>query len=92
MTREEELEQGIRDYCNSAELELDGWPTNERFEKLKALIEPEQQLSAEVCQAIGWAYADCCMILDGGGDPRQTEMSDVLRRAGKDLGRGNDDS
>lgn len=35
--------------------------------------------------AIGWAYADCCVTLDNGGDPRQTEMSAVLARAKVDL-------
>jgi hypothetical protein len=35
--------------------------------------------------AIGWAYADCCVTLDEGGDPRQTEMTSVLERAKKDL-------
>ncbi|PHR58767.1 MAG: hypothetical protein COA47_10195 [Robiginitomaculum sp.] len=37
-------------------------------------------------EAIGWAYADCCVTLDKGGDPRQTVMPDVLVRATKDLG------
>lgn len=36
-------------------------------------------------EAIGWAYADCCATLDSGGDPRKTEMSDVLSRASNDL-------
>lgn len=36
-------------------------------------------------EAIGWAYADCCLTLDNGGDPRQTEMSDVWARARIDL-------
>jgi len=36
-------------------------------------------------EAIGWAYADCCTTLDSGGDPRQTEMSGVLKRARIDL-------
>lgn len=35
--------------------------------------------------SIGWAYADCCAGLDLGKDPRQTEMSDALKRAKIDL-------
>ena len=36
-------------------------------------------------EAIGWAYADCCSDLDKGLDPRKTEISDVIKRAEKDL-------
>lgn len=39
----------------------------------------------KVIEAIGWAYADCCTTLDKGGDPRQTDMADVIERATKDL-------
>jgi len=44
-----------------------------------------KQVEAARCEAIGWAYADCCATLDSGGDPRQTEMSGVLARARIDL-------
>jgi len=44
-----------------------------------------QRLKDKAIEAIGWAYADCCVTLDNGGDPRKTEMSDVLRRAQEDL-------
>jgi len=37
-------------------------------------------------EAIGWAYTDCCSTLDAGGDPRKTNMADVIKRAEKDLG------
>ncbi len=43
------------------------------------------ELEKKWIEAIGWAYADCCTTLDAGGDPRQTEMSDVLHRATIDL-------
>ena len=36
-------------------------------------------------EAIGWAYADCCVTLDKGDDPRNTLMPDVIKRAEKDL-------
>lgn len=36
-------------------------------------------------EAIGWAYADCCVTLDSGGDPRKTDMAGVLPRAIIDL-------
>ena len=36
-------------------------------------------------EAIGWAYADCCVTLDNGKDPRLTDMGDVLKRAIEDL-------
>lgn len=47
--------------------------------------EENTNATAIAAQAIGWAYADCCVTLDNGGDPRQTEMSGVLDRAMKDL-------
>ena len=43
------------------------------------------KLTTEAIEAIGWAYADCCTTLDAGKDPRQTEMSSVLKRAEIDL-------
>ena len=36
-------------------------------------------------KAIGWAYVDCCVTLDKGGDPRETDMATVLPRATNDL-------
>jgi len=42
-------------------------------------------MTDKVIEAIGWAYADCCADLDKGKDPRKTDMSDVLKRAIKDL-------
>lgn len=50
-----------------------------------AMQERIAALEVKWVQAIGWAYADCCTTLDAGGDPRQTEMPDVLRRATIDL-------
>lgn len=38
-----------------------------------------------VAMAIGWAYADCCVALDEGRDPREHEMPEVLQRALSDL-------
>lgn len=49
------------------------------YEKLEDLIREAR------VEAIGWAYADCCVTLDKGKDPRQTDMSDVLERSYKDL-------
>ncbi len=46
-------------------------------------VEEEKRL--RIMQGIGWAYADCCHTLDGGNDPRKTDMADVQERALKDL-------
>ena len=43
------------------------------------------RLTKEVIEAIGWAYADCFLTLDKGGDPRETDMGDVFEKATKDL-------
>jgi hypothetical protein len=56
--------------------------------ELVAMHERIAELESKWTEAIGWAYADCCATLDAGGDPRQTEMSDVLLRATIDLGEG----
>ena len=45
-----------------------------------------KQVESARSMAISWAYADCCITLDKGGDPRKlTDMDDVLRRADIDL-------
>jgi len=36
-------------------------------------------------EAIGWCHADACTTLDEGGDPRKTNVPDMLKRAEKDL-------
>jgi len=36
-------------------------------------------------EAIGWAYADACAVLNSGRDPRLQESLDLLERAKKDL-------
>lgn len=37
-------------------------------------------------EGVGWAYADCCVALDKGEDPREKDMAEVLHRANIDLG------
>ena len=44
-----------------------------------------QKIEIAGFEAIGWAYADCCIDLDKGKDPRKTEMSDVIERYKKDI-------
>jgi len=51
-----------------------------------AKLPNERTKKYEVLEGIGWAYADCCVTLDEGNDPRQTDMGDVISRAEKDLG------
>ena len=36
-------------------------------------------------EAVGWSYADCCIYLDAGVDPRLVDMSTVLPRLEYDL-------
>jgi len=36
-------------------------------------------------EAIGWSHAEACVTLDNGGDPRLTEVPDILTRAMTDL-------
>jgi hypothetical protein len=44
-----------------------------------------QEYKDKIIEAIGWAYADCCVSLDKGEDPRKNNMPEVLERAKKDL-------
>ncbi len=48
-------------------------------------MKKEKKCSDSAYEAIGWAYADCCVTLDKGKDPRKTNMADVIKRAKKDL-------
>ena len=57
----------------------EAFDSGQLFNRLSELIDKAR------IEAIGWAYADCCITLDRGGDPRQTEMSGVLKRAQDDL-------
>jgi len=50
--------------------------------KLDAKIE---KLESKIMEAIGWAVADCRAILDDGGDPRKSDIDDVIYRAIRDL-------
>ncbi len=38
-----------------------------------------------VFAGVTWAYLDCCKILNGGGDPRETCIGDIVARATADL-------
>jgi hypothetical protein len=72
--------------CNVSDKCLTIFELREENESLKQRIaELEKSQSDKVFGAIGWAYADCCITLDKGGDPRQTDMNDVLSRARIDL-------
>ncbi|MBE9515947.1 MAG: hypothetical protein IME93_03100 [Proteobacteria bacterium] len=67
-------------------LRLDGAASVEYpAEKIRQVFEEYLRLQGKWVEALGWAYADCCATLDNGGDPRKTEMPDVLERATKDL-------
>ena len=55
------------------------YPTSAAYNKLERMVERERDV------AIGWTYADACVTLDHGGDPRQTLVPDILARAKVDL-------
>lgn len=38
-----------------------------------------------VLLAIGWTFADCCVDLDEGRDPREKNVPEMLKRAMIDL-------
>lgn len=55
------------------------YPTTLAYDRLEQLVD------AARTEAIGWTHADACTTLDAGGDPRQTEVPDMLCRARVDL-------
>ena len=67
----------------NAQSTVDSKQAHERF--LKAHSKCRLSKHDLAFEAIGWAYADCCVTLDKGGDPRKTDMADVILRAREDL-------
>ena len=55
------------------------YPTSTAYTRLEHYIEGVR------AEALGWAHADACCTLDIGGDPRLTEVPEMLDRARKDL-------
>ena len=53
--------------------------TTTTFHKLELYCESVRM------EAIGWAYADACVDLDNGDDPRLKEVPEMLERAKTDL-------
>jgi len=55
-------------------------PTSTAYRRLEMYTEGVR------LEAIGWAHAYCCSLLDSGGDPRTHEVPKMLKAAKKDLG------
>ncbi len=55
------------------------YPTSTAYTKLELYIE------AQRFEAIGWTYADACVTLDKGEDPRLQNVPNILERAKIDL-------
>ncbi len=58
----------------------------------KRIAELEQQVEAltkkrdtEIAQTLGWMYAYCCGLLDGGVDPRTVKMPQILEDYNRSL-------
>ena len=55
------------------------YPTSTAYARLEHYIEQVR------IKALGWMHSDACGLLDQGGDPRLTDVPDLLHRAQKDL-------
>ena len=55
------------------------YPTSTAYTELELYIEGVRY------QALGWAHAECCTILDKGDDPRLTDIPGMVDRARADL-------
>jgi len=45
----------------------------------------KRELVEEESMALGWMWAECCSMLDRGGDPRKEEVPDMLERYRADM-------
>jgi len=62
---------------NPGECEI--YPTAQAYDKLEKLVE-----SARI-EGAGWAYADACVKLDRGEDPRQSDCAEIPVRLKSDF-------
>ena len=55
------------------------YPTSTAFARLEHYVEQQRH------EAIGWAHAEACILLDRGIDPRVVAVPDLLERGLRDL-------
>ena len=55
------------------------YPTSNAYDKLETLVNDRR------VKAIGWIYADVCIVLDNKEDYRQKDVPEILERALIDL-------
>jgi hypothetical protein len=79
MNDKEKIHAIISDMTTCDEFKLNGYPTPMGLSRFETYL---QQVRME---ALGWMHAECCIILDNGGDPRTVDIPDILSRAFKDL-------
>lgn len=72
--------------CNIISDMLDDPDEHGIYHTSTAYTRLEHYIEGVRAEAIGWAHADACVTMDNGGDPRLTEVPDMLRRAQVDLG------
>ena len=60
-------------------------PDQGLFNTSTCYLRLEHYIEGVRMEAIGWAHADACVTLDNGGDPRLTEVPDMIQRAREDL-------
>lgn len=71
--------------CNIISDMLDNPDDNEIYPTSTAYTKLEHYIESVRAEAIGWTHADACTELDKGGDPRLTNVPDMLQRARVDL-------
>ena len=57
------------------------------FRTSTAYTKLEHYIEGVRAEAIGWAHADACVLIDNDLDPRLQEVPEMLQRAQEDLGR-----
>lgn len=73
-----DIEEIISDMLDNPD-EYSIYPTTKAFNQLERLLEKAR------IEAVGWAWAEACLQLDKGDDPRKYEQSQLVDRAKNEL-------
>ena len=55
------------------------------YQTTKAFNRLEELVRTAKFEAVGWMYAEACLLMDAGKDPRKVNCAEILERAEKEL-------
>ncbi len=71
--------------CDIISEMLDNPDKNEIYPTSTAFVKLEHYVEQQRLEALGWAHADACVMLDKQLDPRTEEVPGIVKRALVDL-------